>query len=171
MFGRKQKSLIQVTKLSSFVATNVEVRGDIIFSGGMRVDGRVEGSVIAVDGTQGLLVLSEKGHIKGNVRVHDAVINGSIEGDLAVDHFLELQPGARVTGNITYRQLRMDCGSTVTGKLERVEGPDPAANPGNVVEIGPASRGVQTPSSIASASPLGAADAIALLQSSSVRSS
>jgi cytoskeletal protein CcmA (bactofilin family) len=95
------------------------------------------------------------------------VINGTIEGDVAVEHFIELQPGARVTGNITYRQLRMDCGSTVTGKLERIDGPEVAEKPANVVEIGPASRAVQTPSQITSASPLGAADAIALLQSSS----
>ena len=41
-------------------------------------------------------------------------------GDLEVARFLELQAGARVTGNITYRQLRMDCGATVDGKLERI---------------------------------------------------
>jgi cytoskeletal protein CcmA (bactofilin family) len=143
LFGRKRNSLIQVTKLSSFVATNVEVRGDIAFSGGIRVDGRVEGNVIGVDGTQGLLVLSEKGFIKGNVRVHDAVINGTIEGDVAVDHFLELQPGARVIGNITYRQLRMDCGAKVTGKLDRVDEREGAGKSANVVEIGPGSRSVQ----------------------------
>ena len=32
---------------------------------------------------------------------------------------MELQANARITGNITYRQLRMDCGATVDGRLER----------------------------------------------------
>lgn len=147
MFRRKHKSPIEVTKLSSFVATNVEVRGDILFSGGLRVDGRVDGNVISNDGARGLLVLSEKGHVKGSVRVHDAVVNGTIDGDLAVGHFLELQPGARVIGNITYSQLKMDCGATVTGKLECVDekgdksvSAAPGATSANVVDIAPGTR-------------------------------
>jgi cytoskeletal protein CcmA (bactofilin family) len=69
-------------------------------------------------GAQGLLVLSEKGEIEGGVKVHDAVINGRILGDVEVDGFLELQANARVNGNITYRQLKMDCGASVEGRLE-----------------------------------------------------
>ena len=139
MFRRKRNPLIEVTKLSSLVATNVEIRGDIVFSGGLRVDGHVEGNLLGSEGEHGLLVLSEKGSIRGNVRVYDAVINGTIEGDLEVGHFVELQTGSRVTGNITYRQLQMDCGATVEGKLVRLtETGDASA--GKVVDIGPAPR-------------------------------
>jgi cytoskeletal protein CcmA (bactofilin family) len=49
-----------------------------------------------------------------------------VEGDLEVEHFLELQAGARVTGNINYRTLKLDCGATVDGKLVRM-GDEPAA--------------------------------------------
>ena len=52
--------------------------------------------------------------------MYDAVINGTVSGDLEVEHFLELQANARVSGNITYRQLQMECGATVDGKLERM---------------------------------------------------
>lgn len=119
MFRRKKGMSIEVTKLSSLVAHNMEVEGDVIFEGGLRVDGRVAGNVIGKGDTRGLLVLSEKGTIAGRVRVYDAVINGRVEGDLEVEHFLELQANARVSGNIVYRQLQMDCGATVDGKLER----------------------------------------------------
>ena len=101
MFRRKGKRLIDVTRLSSLVGTNVEIRGDIIFSGGLRVDGYVEGNVLSSDADNGLLVLSENGSIKGNVRVYDAVINGTIVGDLKAEHFVELQAGTRVTGTLT----------------------------------------------------------------------
>jgi cytoskeletal protein CcmA (bactofilin family) len=63
-------------------------------------------------------VLSEKGSIIGSAKVYDAVINGTIRGDLEVEHYLELQAGARVTGNIRYRQLQMECGAKVDGTLE-----------------------------------------------------
>ena len=59
-----------------------------------------------------------EGSIDGSVKVYDAVINGTITGDLEVEHFLELQPGARVRGNISYRKLRMECGAFVDGRLQ-----------------------------------------------------
>jgi len=62
--------------------------------------------------------LSEHGSIEGSVRVYDAVVNGTITGDVEVEHFIELQPNARVVGNIRYRQLRMECGASVEGRLE-----------------------------------------------------
>lgn len=117
MFRRKHNKSIEVTKLSSLVADNMAVTGDVTFSGGLRVDGRINGNVISEDGANGLLVLSEKGTINGNVRTWDAVINGTITGDLEVEHFLELQANARVTGNITYRQMQLECGAAVAGKL------------------------------------------------------
>jgi len=133
MFGRK-KSAIEVTKLSSLVAGNVTVRGDIVFEGGLRVDGCVEGNVLASADARALLVLSDKGRIAGRVRVYDAVVNGCIEGDLEVEHFLELQANARICGNIIYRQLQMECGATVEGKLERTAAPGEAEE-GKVVPM------------------------------------
>lgn len=120
MFRRKHNKSIEATKLSSLMGINVHIAGDVLFSGGLRVDGQVEGNVIGKDGDHGLLVLSEKGSIQGSVKVYDAVINGSVSGDLEVEHFLELQANARVSGNITYRQLQMECGATIDGKLERM---------------------------------------------------
>jgi cytoskeletal protein CcmA (bactofilin family) len=120
MFGKKKDSFIELTKLSSLVASNVDVTGDLSFVDGLRIDGQVHGNVQSRQGTKSLLVLSDQGSITGNVRSHDAIINGVIIGDLEVEHFLELQANARVTGNITYRQLRMDCGAAVDGKLNKV---------------------------------------------------
>lgn len=140
MFRRKQNKSIEVTKLSSLVSANVEVAGDLIFTGGVRIDGQVQGNVIGKDGDHGLLVLSEKGAITGNVRVYDAVINGTICGDVEVMHFLELQANARVTGNITYRQLQMECGAHIDGRLERNGASASAADAStNVVSLNVAS--------------------------------
>ena len=132
-FGRKGKRTIEMTKLSSLVADNLKIVGDVIFSAGLRVDGRIQGNVINMEGERSLLVLSEKGSINGRVRAYDAVINGVIEGDLEVEHFLELQANARISGNIIYRQLQMECGAVVDGKLEKLE--DGAAGAKNVIEL------------------------------------
>lgn len=147
MFGRKQKNAIEVTKLSSLIADNLHIVGDVLFSGGLRVDGKIEGSVIGKRGEKSLVVLSEKGCIIGRVRAYDAVINGTVSGDLEVEHFLELQPGAKVSGNISYRQLQMECGATVEGNLLRVEekGAGKASGPAENAPGGGPERAVQKP--------------------------
>jgi cytoskeletal protein CcmA (bactofilin family) len=134
---RKKQPTIELSKLSSLVAEDVEIVGDLSFAGGIRIDGRIKGNVIAraVDGQpRALLVLSEKGRIEGRVNCGDAVINGSVVGDLEVEHFLELQSNARVSGTIRYQHLRMDVGAEVRGQLSKPDDALPGAL--NVVELG-----------------------------------
>jgi cytoskeletal protein CcmA (bactofilin family) len=130
MFRKKNTMAIDVSRLAGLLAHDTIVRGDVMFAGGLRIDGRVEGNVLGKTDDRGLLVLSEKGVIVGSVKAHDAVINGHVEGDLEVDHFLELQAGARVTGNITYGTMKLDCGATVDGKLLRIGDEATAAGTG-----------------------------------------
>lgn len=141
MFGNpKKQPFIRIAQLSTLIAEAVEIKGDVSFTGGMRIDGRVKGDVVGrrgdlsgdVSGTS-LLVLSDKGRIEGRISCGDAVINGIVVGDLDVQHRLELQSDARVRGAIRYRQLQMDTGATVNGQLVRVE---EAPLGGNVVELG-----------------------------------
>ncbi|MDE2565190.1 MAG: polymer-forming cytoskeletal protein [Burkholderiales bacterium] len=133
---RKPRPAIEGTRLSSLVAEDVEIVGDLCFAGGVRVDGCVRGRVVgrAAEGqAPALLVLSAKGRIEGDVVCGDAVINGTVIGDLAVEHFLELQAGARVSGTIRYRQLQLDVGATVQGLLQRAEDAAPAGD--NVIAL------------------------------------
>ena len=136
MFRRKTDQFIEVTRLSSLIDRGVEIVGDVIVTDGLRVDGRVQGDIRAKPEARALLVLSEHGNIEGSVRVYDAVINGTITGDVEVEHFIELQPNARVVGNIRYRQLRMECGAAVEGRLEcRAENAAEGAAADNVVNL------------------------------------
>jgi cytoskeletal protein CcmA (bactofilin family) len=134
MFRKKNTMAIDVSRLAGILAHDTCVRGDVIFAGGLRIDGRVEGNVVDNPDSRGLLVLSEKGVIVGTVKVHDAVINGRVEGDMEIEHFLELQVGASITGNITYRTLKLDCGATVDGKLIRMGENSAAAAAGEDVD-------------------------------------
>mgnify|MGYP005813484429 CR=1 FL=1 len=118
MFRRKtDHASLDVSRLSSLIATGVEIAGDVIVTDGVRIDGQVVGNVLSKPDARGLLVLSEQGRIEGNVRVHDAVVNGTICGDLEVENFIELEPNARITGTIRYRTLQMACGARVEGSM------------------------------------------------------
>jgi len=133
----KKQPFIKMAQLSTLIAEGVEITGNLLFTNGMRIDGRLKGDVTGRPASDArspsLLVLSANGHIEGSLRCGDAVINGTVIGDLDVEHRLELQSDARVTGTIRYRQLQMDVGATVQGHLLRVATPTAA---GNVVELG-----------------------------------
>ena len=138
MFGLNRKpGSMPSTRLSSLVAPGVQITGDVAFTGGLRIDGRVAGKLVGqtADGQPAsLLVLSETGRIEGSLRCSDAVINGTVDGDLDIENFLELQSNAVVTGTIRYRQLKMDVGATVQGQLLKVKAVIAGAD--NVVELG-----------------------------------
>jgi cytoskeletal protein CcmA (bactofilin family) len=122
MFKHKKPTPgIQQAKLATLVAHDVHVVGDLEFSDGLRMDGHVKGNVMGRPGEQTLLVVSDQGSITGNVHAYDIFINGTITGDVTVEHFVELQSNAHVTGNIFYQQLRMDVGASVEGKLTKRE--------------------------------------------------
>jgi cytoskeletal protein CcmA (bactofilin family) len=131
LFKRKKTPFIEVTKLSSLIAEDVEIQGDIGYTDGIRIDGRVKGNVTGTPGAgpaRALLVLSDKGRIEGNVSCGDAVINGTIVGDLHISHFLELKSNSRVTGIIRYQHLQMDVGASVCGQLLKTAPGDPAGD-------------------------------------------
>jgi cytoskeletal protein CcmA (bactofilin family) len=112
MLGRKTKSTID-----SLIGISTTIQGDVHFKGGLRIDGTVRGNVIAEGDEPSMLVVSEFARVEGEVRVAHLVVNGEIVGPVHSSEFLELQPKARITGDVFYRALEMHGGALVSGKL------------------------------------------------------
>ncbi len=120
MWGPSKKPK-QTAHIDSLIGQNTEIHGDVIFSGGLHVDGTVKGSVIAEKGEDSVLTLSERGTIEGEVKVPNVVVNGSIIGDLHASGHVELAAQARVHGNVYYSLIEMAMGAEVNGKLMHEE--------------------------------------------------
>jgi cytoskeletal protein CcmA (bactofilin family) len=93
------------------------VDGNVHFKGGLRVDGEVKGSVIAIDGAPSTLVLSEKARIEGEIQVSHAVINGTVVGSVRASEYVELQAKANVAGDVHYKSIETHQGAVVQGRL------------------------------------------------------
>jgi len=119
MFGNSNKSK-RNTEIDSLVGGNTKINGDVHFTGGLHVDGVIEGNVIA-DSDHSVLTTSEKGNINGNVTVHNIVLNGQVVGDVHALNHIELAPNARVTGNVYYNVIEMAMGAEVNGNLIHVK--------------------------------------------------
>jgi len=118
MFKQKPGHTDQIDTL---IGTQVVIRGDLHFSGGLLIEGRVIGRVVAEEGQQAVLTLSQHGCIQGEVRAPVVIINGRIDGDVHAAERVELASQARVQGNLHYKVAEMAAGSTLTGRLIHVD--------------------------------------------------
>ena len=114
MFGKTSKPH---NKIDSLIGAGTMIEGNINFSGGLRIDGEVRGNVRASGDQASTLVISEHACIDGEVRVSHMVVNGTVNGPIHSSGFLELQPHARVTGDVEYNTIEMNLGAIVQGRL------------------------------------------------------
>lgn len=112
MFGKKKPPPIK-----SLIAQGTRVEGHVHFLDGLRLDGEVTGSVVACEERPSILVVSEHAVIDGGVTADHIIINGRVNGPVRARHMLELQPKARIHGDVTYQGLEMHLGSMVHGTL------------------------------------------------------
>ena len=115
MFDKKPNK--PQTQIDSLIGANTIIGGDLNFSGGLRIDGQVNGNVIAAPDKPSTLVLSEHARVNGEVSVTHLVINGSITGSVSASDYLELQSKARVTGDVHYKTMEIQLGAIVDGRL------------------------------------------------------
>ena len=102
---------------TTMIAKGTVVNGDVLFEGGLLVEGTIKGNVRAEDGTDSLLRLSEAGVIEGEIHVPNVVINGKVSGDVHSSGHVELAAKAIVNGNVHYNLIEMVMGSQVNGAL------------------------------------------------------
>jgi cytoskeletal protein CcmA (bactofilin family) len=126
MFGKKEVA----QEIGSLIGTGTTVTGDISFSGGLRVDGVVRGAVRCAEADKGgILVVSENGTIEGEVRASHIIVSGRIQGPVHASVLIELQPKARVQGDVQYRALEMHHGAVVEGLMVHIPAEGRAAPP------------------------------------------
>ena len=112
MIGKKRRT----AKIDSLIGQQTEVNGDILFSGGLHVDGKSKGNVLATE-PESLLTVSDQGSVEGEVRVPNIILNGLVIGDVYASERIELASQARVQGNVYYNLIEMAIGAEVNGKL------------------------------------------------------
>lgn len=132
MFKNKPP-LIDGQSIDTLIGPQVTIHGDLVFSGGLYVEGRIFGKVIAEQGQPAVLTVAEQGRVEGEVQVPVVVINGELQGDVFASERVELAAKARVLGNVHYKRAEMKAGATLTGRLIHVDGEGQALAPPTLV--------------------------------------
>lgn len=111
MFKKKQPPI------RTLIGEGTHVQGELRYTEGLRIDGTVEGDVIASGEASSILVISEKAKVTGRVCGGHVIVNGEVNGPIESTELLELQPQARITGDLRYEVLEMHQGATIHGEL------------------------------------------------------
>ena len=112
--GEKPCSTIDI-----LVGAKAEVTGRIVYSGGLRIDGKVTGDVIAAGQENSTLVLSEYAEITGNVAAAYIVLMGSVHGNVYCSERIEIHPQAKISGDVHYKFIELAPGAAINGRLTR----------------------------------------------------
>lgn len=107
--------------IDTLIGIKADIKGDVHFSGGLRVDGKIKGNIVARgDGdASSTLVLSEQAVVTGNISVPHMVINGTVKGSIHASERIVLQSKAEITGDVTYKTIEIALGATINGNLVR----------------------------------------------------
>jgi cytoskeletal protein CcmA (bactofilin family) len=114
MFSKSSKPQ---NRIDSLIGATTRIEGNVIFSGGLRVDGMVRGNVASLPDQPATLMVSTDARIDGEVQAAHIVVNGTINGPVHATETLELQSGSKVKGDVYYKSLEIHQGAVVEGRL------------------------------------------------------
>ena len=115
---KKKRKFVAITTL---IDKDIVISGDTTYTGGIRIDGKINGN-LKVNGEEGsLLIMGHGSKITGDVEVEKAIINGEINGNVKCNDYLELNTNAIVNGSIEYDIIEIHEGSKINGILKFIK--------------------------------------------------
>ena len=103
--------------IDTLIGANAEVKGTLVFSGGLRIDGKVIGNIMAPAQDNSTVILSERAEVNGDVQVPHITLQGRIKGNVHSSERIELQRKAKIAGDVHYKVMQIAVGASVEGNL------------------------------------------------------
>src|SRR5271170_5280266 len=122
MFKQKQS---KNAKIDTLIGAKTRINGDVEFSGGLHLDGYINGNVRGELAAGTFLSVSGEGCIEGSVAAPNVILNGIVKGDIEASDRVELGSKARVLGNVQYTIIETAVGAQINGKLIHRANPQP----------------------------------------------
>ena len=113
MFNKRKQPPIR-----SLIAHGSQISGNFKFTDGLRIDGALVGDISSNEDQPSILVISESASVTGAIHADHIIVNGIVKGPVHANLMLELQPKARIEGDVFYRALEMHQGALVSGLLK-----------------------------------------------------
>ena len=116
-FGKTSSSITTssapVSDLRGFLGEGTEIKGELVFSDMLRVDGSVTGKITSDSGT---LLVGERGYVKASVEAATVSVSGTIEGTVTAKNKVEIHPTGKIFGDVYTQALIIEDGAVFDGK-------------------------------------------------------
>ncbi|HBR69992.1 MAG TPA: hypothetical protein DEA55_11515 [Rhodospirillaceae bacterium] len=113
------------------IGAGITMSGEIESCDQLIVEGTIEASLKGAR----VLEVAETGTFYGTVEIDEAVIAGRFEGDIAVNGRLVLKRTSTITGSIAYRELEVEAGAVIEGKIMPLKQAQAEAAPRKAKEV------------------------------------
>jgi cytoskeletal protein CcmA (bactofilin family) len=101
-------------KVTTIIGLGTEIKGNIKATGGMRIDGRVEGEIHL----EGDLVVGEEGVVEAAVKTRNITIAGELRGNVEATGRIEIVSTGRLLGDIVVSALIINEGALFDGNCQ-----------------------------------------------------
>ena len=91
------------------------IKGEVIGSEPLYIDGRVEGS-IHLSGNR--LTIGHHGSVEANVEAEEMVIMGSVKGNVQCAERLDIRTEGSLVGDVVSQRISIEEGAVLRGKVE-----------------------------------------------------
>jgi cytoskeletal protein CcmA (bactofilin family) len=98
-------------KVNTIIGKDTTFSGNLEVSGTLRVDGVLKGEVNVSD----TIAIGPTGQIDANVKTKNAVVSGSVKGNIHATEKVELQAKANITGDLVTKSLVIEQGAVFHG--------------------------------------------------------
>jgi len=103
-----------VNSSKNVLNSDVEIKGNVRFSGELTFDGKLDGEIHS----EGTLNLSENAVINGNISVGSVIVRGKVTGNVIAKDKIEIKSKSELFGDIRSAKLVIEEGVTFVGKTE-----------------------------------------------------
>jgi cytoskeletal protein CcmA (bactofilin family) len=101
-------------EINAFLGTDTEFEGTLVFTGVVRIDGKLSGEIFS----SGTLIIGESAIIKSQIHVADAIIRGEVYGDIFAKNKIEINVPGKLFGNIQAPKLVIEEGVIFEGNCK-----------------------------------------------------
>ncbi|NIO48780.1 MAG: hypothetical protein GTN73_04985 [Candidatus Aminicenantes bacterium] len=102
-----EERTIDENKLSGFFDKDTEIKGDLVFEGSFRIDGRFIGKI----DSNSVLIVGDNGKVEADIKIGNIIINGEVKGTIQAKEKVEINASGSVIGTIMTPKLTVEEGA------------------------------------------------------------
>jgi cytoskeletal protein CcmA (bactofilin family) len=95
----------------NIIGIKTKIIGDIISSGDLRIDGKVEGNISTIS----KVVIGDQSEVKGNINANNVSISGNVTGNITSKQILTIMGTAKIQGDISTGKIVIENGAQFNG--------------------------------------------------------